>query len=380
LYPKCGKTGHTQGQCFLKKRDQKAAAFKRAGKSKGKEKHGDKKLDSRKQVPGSKSFTGCHCCGDSDHRAFECPDREEGRGKGAQKKTRFEVTSESKSTRDKEKTKRQKTGWNKFVRHDDRGTVEDSDDDGVNMLQEESDISEGAFMSEENDVVFLDSCASKRLFIVRDQSFLQNFVYSAGSIQTTRTDAQLASLGTGSYGDWKDIRVCNGAVENICSGEILSDMGYGLSLLRVPRVVRLLVLIASYAENGMPFVSLVDLLDLPNLTVSDKTGESSEEVHLSDNMDADPVDLLHDRCGHFSNWKHTDTCCSLEAACLLSITNIKKQSCPFFLKLNQTDYVTKPTSNHNWKWKKCIESPLSNIEWSLHYTLQKAPCDWWQYG
>jgi hypothetical protein len=39
-------------------------------------------------------------------------------------------------------------------------------------------------MSEENDVVFLDrSCASKRLFIVRDQSFLQNFVYSAGSIR-----------------------------------------------------------------------------------------------------------------------------------------------------------------------------------------------------
>jgi hypothetical protein len=306
-YPKCGKTGHTQAQCFLKKRDQKAAAFKRAGKSKGKEKHGDKKSDSGKQVPGSNSFTGCHCCGESDHRAFECPQRDEGRGKGAKKKTRFEATSETKSTRDKEKTKRQKTGWNKFVRHDDRGTDEDSDDDGVNMLQEERDISEGTFMSEENDVVFLDSCASKRLFIVRDQSFLQNFVYSAGSIQTTRADAQLASLGTGSYGDWKDIRVCNGAVKNICSGGILRDMGYGLSLLRVPRVVRLLdeeaVLIASYAENGMPYVSLVDLLDLPNLNVSDNTGESSEEVHFSDNMDADPVDLLHDRCGHFSKVK-----------------------------------------------------------------------------
>jgi hypothetical protein len=40
-----------------------------------------------------------------------------------------------------------------FVRHDDRGTDEDSDDDSVSMLQKESDISEGAFMSEENDVV-----------------------------------------------------------------------------------------------------------------------------------------------------------------------------------------------------------------------------------
>jgi hypothetical protein len=88
-YPKCGKTGHTQAQCFLKKRDQKAAAFKRAGKSKGKEKHRDKKLNSGKQVHRSKSFTGCHCCGESDHRAFECPDREKGRGKGAKKKTLF---------------------------------------------------------------------------------------------------------------------------------------------------------------------------------------------------------------------------------------------------------------------------------------------------
>jgi hypothetical protein len=53
-------------------------------------------------------------------------------------------------------------------------------------------------------------------------------------------------------------------------------------------VVRLLdeeaVLIASYAENEMPYVSLVDLLELPNLTESDKTGESSKEVHFSDNM------------------------------------------------------------------------------------------------
>jgi hypothetical protein len=50
----------------------------------------------------------------------------------------------------------------------------------------------------------------------------------------------------------------------------------------------------------MPYVSLVDLLDLPNRTESYKTGESSEEVHFSDNMDAYPADLLHDRRGHFS--------------------------------------------------------------------------------
>ena len=33
--------------------------------------------------------------------------------------------------------------------------------------------------------------------------------------------------------------MCNDAVKNICSAGMLREMGYGLQLLRVPRVVRL---------------------------------------------------------------------------------------------------------------------------------------------
>ena len=45
--------------------------------------------------------------------------------------------------------------------------------------------------------------------------------------------------GSGKYKDWVDIRVCNEAVKNICSAGLLREMGYGLQLMRVPRIVRL---------------------------------------------------------------------------------------------------------------------------------------------
>jgi hypothetical protein len=47
-------------------------------------------------------------------------------------------------------------------------------------------------------------------------------------------------------------------------------MEYGLQLLEVPEVVRLSdrepILLGEYAENGMPFVNLTELLHLPDLT------------------------------------------------------------------------------------------------------------------
>ncbi len=92
--------------------------------------------------------------GASDHREFECPER---KGKVVKKKVRVDGTSESKSTRTNEKSKRQKTGWNKFVKQDDRGSDEDSDDESVHMLQEDN-IAEGILMSEENDAVHPNDC------------------------------------------------------------------------------------------------------------------------------------------------------------------------------------------------------------------------------
>ena len=58
-------------------------------------------------------------------------------------------------------------------------------------------------MAEYDCCVFLDRCASKRLFIVQDQSVLESFVYSGGSIQTTRAGVQLPCLESGKFKDWK---------------------------------------------------------------------------------------------------------------------------------------------------------------------------------
>ena len=74
--------------------------------------------------------------------------------------------------------------------------------------------------------------------------------------------------------------------------------------MRVPRIVRLCdgqeVISASYSEKGMPYLTLVGVLNLPNLN---KEAVALEEVHLSDRMNVDPLDLLHERCGHCSKSK-----------------------------------------------------------------------------
>ena len=130
-------------------------------------------------------------------------------------------------------------------------------------------------------------------------------IYSAGQIQTTRIDSHLDYLGHGTFGDWKRVTVCPSVVKNLCSGGMLRKMGYRLELLGVPRIVKLSdsseVLSGSYSENGLPYVPLFDLLHLPNL--SDAGVSQLGEAHLSDNMHDDPLDLLHERCGHFSKSK-----------------------------------------------------------------------------
>ena len=74
-----------------------------------------------------------------------------------------------------------------------------------------------------------------------------------------------------------------------------------VQLMRVPRIVRLCdgqeVIRAAYSENGMPYLTLVDVLNLPTLN---KEEVALEEVHLSNRMNVDPLDLLYERCGHYS--------------------------------------------------------------------------------
>ena len=87
--------------------------------------------------------------------------------------------------------------------------------------------------------------------------------------------------------------MCNDAVKNICSAGLLRVMGYDLQLLHVPRVVRLIdgeeVLTVKYSESSMPYIVLSDLLHLPN--ISRVCGDMCEEVHLSDSIHSDPLDM-----------------------------------------------------------------------------------------
>ena len=76
--------------------------------------------------------------------------------------------------------------------------------------------------------------------------------------------------------------------------------------MRIPRVVRLYdgaeVLIATYSENGMPYVGLHELLNLPNIN-QDSEINQQDEVMLSDDIHVNRLELLHQRCGHVSKAK-----------------------------------------------------------------------------
>ena len=53
---------------------------------------------------------------------------------------------------------------------------------------------------------------------------------------------------------------------------------------------------ATYSDCGMPYVSLSEILHQPN--ISQDAVHLSNEVLLSDQVNCDPLELLHPRCGH----------------------------------------------------------------------------------
>ena len=81
-------------------------------------------------------------------------------------------------------------------------------------------------------------------------------------------------------------------------------MGHGLQLMRVPRIVRFCdcqdVISADYSQNGMHYLALTGVLNLPNLI---KEAVATEEVRIYDSTNVDPLDLLHERCDHYSESK-----------------------------------------------------------------------------
>ena len=302
----CGKKGHTQDKCFTKQRKQKEQQLKTAGKRQAKTTGG-------RQLPGNPNFRGCNNCKSLDHLAKDCP-RD---NRKPEKSHREHVKKKETPWKDRQVSK----DFRDYLKKGEKRSLEESDPESDSeddyrewKRRRASRIDRGyethmigdfeeVLASEEDEVIFLDSCASGQLVIVKDQSVLETFNYETNTIGLTRAGASLTSQGTGNYRDWKNIRVCNESVKNIASAGALRKMGYGLMLMRIPRIVRLsdeeMILVATYSENGMPYVSLTELLNLPDLTVE----ENSEEVHLSDRTDADPLELLHKRCGHFSKSK-----------------------------------------------------------------------------
>ena len=108
-YSKCGKAGHTQAQCLIKKRDQKNASLKRSGR----QKKSSERPTKGKQAPGNREYRGCFCCGDKDHRADKCPDGVNGRQR---EEDSDEEDNPQKKLRVQFKDKEQSAGILKYVR------------------------------------------------------------------------------------------------------------------------------------------------------------------------------------------------------------------------------------------------------------------------
>jgi hypothetical protein len=289
----CGKGGHIAKVCYKKLAEQRKAKAKRTLRSN--EKDRNRGGGTGQQRPGSTSYSGCFNCGSSKHLERDCKKK----------------SADSKSDNDGiPSRKKVKYSLDRYVRKSEHDSSEES-----NMVYDNRDANgygadelETAFHTDAFDnMIFLDSCASKKLFLLKDQSFLDRFVHSTGYIQTTKsgTAGQLETQGTGSTGAWTDITVCNDAVKNLVGAGYLRKMGYGLLLLHVPKIVRLsdrevVVLVCEYSDNGMPFVSLRDLLLLPDISDSYGGSNSGEMVMFSDQMNQDAFDLLHRRAAHVS--------------------------------------------------------------------------------
>ena len=293
----CHRKGHLANKCDERIKEQRAARQKRITRKDTKEKGG--------QQPGSKEYSGCHSCGSPNHWAYQCehsePSEKSDRGRQRSPSPRRDPRPRRDNT-EFIPNKKVRFGANRYVRKE-----EQSDDDNDYESCEShmfTEVYDEVCLTEDwsEQLVFLDSCAGEKLCLLKNQSCLEDFTHATGKIQTTKsgTEGLLETQGMGSYGDWKDITICNNAIKNLVGGGYLRAMGYGLSLLHVPKIVRLsdgeVVLVAEYAPgNGMPYVPIRDLLELPNIGYS---AVMCTEVMLSDNVGINPLELIHMRTAH----------------------------------------------------------------------------------
>jgi hypothetical protein len=160
-YKSCGKPGHTQDNCWVKKKDQRIAKNKRGDRKIDRSARGGKRKDRDEDDDGddddddddddrfkrnNQRNAHCYCCGGADHKSYECPDR---------------VMDPKDSKTKKANGGRKRNDWNKFVRKGER-------DDEVDMFFEDDFDDNAVLLTDVSGLVFLDSCASKRLFIVQD--------------------------------------------------------------------------------------------------------------------------------------------------------------------------------------------------------------------
>ena len=139
------------------------------------------------------------------------------------------------------------------------------------MIEEEDDTNDFvSSVAAKDQLVFIDSCASQKLFIVASADYLQCVDSTVRSgINLTKKSAVMEVTGTGRHGDWLDVKVCPESRKNICSTSRLQAMGYGLILLDKVEIVRLdnrAVVLSGQLIRGMPCVSLEDLWRLRCLT------------------------------------------------------------------------------------------------------------------
>ena len=129
----------------------------------------------------------CFVCGSEGHRSFACPNR----ARLSKKEKDRKVTFNAEAVEQRQKRHKVDSDWNEYIKRREKDSDEESDEIHMMLSYSCGNFVEEVHMAEDDGYVFLDSCESKRLFIVKDQSVLESFVYSGGSIQTTRAGVQL---------------------------------------------------------------------------------------------------------------------------------------------------------------------------------------------
>lgn len=253
-------------------------------KAKGKKAAADKR--DAPTATRDKSKIDCWNCGKMGHFRGECTKKIKKRG--AADEGNDKSKQQKQNSHSSKKKKGSKNGnWPKgSVLVDDDEKNDDSDDgDESNMIggddSDDGDDSDGGDVEYEAGVqinsittttnnasqrIYVDSCASRGLCIVKDAGVLDRVTkYQNTIINTTKKGATMTTQGEGCIGTWADITICEDSQKNIISVDRLKAAGYGLVQLRDDHVVDLDTLeeLIKCAHNkGMPYVMIHDLFAL----------------------------------------------------------------------------------------------------------------------